>query len=221
MSRVAAAAEELVLSYPASRAVLARNAGERGDPAQVGFRAAYARAARLLGAQASERPTPPPGLAPARPHWTLLDWTRLVLLLRALDAVQPEHRPETVAVLLEGGELGEQESLLRTLALLPEPERYAEVGLLACRTNSGRVFEAIACENAYPGAHFPELGFNQLVLKAIFIEVPVVRIEGLLPRLTPELRRMVADFGRERQAAGRSIPDDVSLILTTPAFLGQ
>jgi hypothetical protein len=75
------------------------------------------------------------------------------------------------------------------------------------------VFEAIACENPFPSAHFPELGMNQLVMKAIFIEVPVARIERLGERLGPELRRMLGGYKSERLAAGRPVPADVDTLL--------
>jgi hypothetical protein len=75
------------------------------------------------------------------------------------------------------------------------------------------VFEAVACENPFPAAHFPELGMNQMVMKAIFIEVPVARIEGLSGRLGPELRRMLEGYESERLAAGRPVPADVSTLL--------
>jgi len=97
--------------------------------------------------------------------------------------------------------------------LFSAPELFLETALLGCRTNARRVFEAIACDNPYPERHFPELEFNQMVIKAIFREVPVSRIEGLARRNGPELRRMARDYASERRAAGRPIPSDVDLIL--------
>ena len=52
-----------------------------------------------------------------------------------------------------------------------------------------------------------------MVLKAIFIEIPVARIEGLADRLTPELAQMASAYGRERRAAGRPVPSDVEYIV--------
>jgi hypothetical protein len=52
-----------------------------------------------------------------------------------------------------------------------------------------------------------------MVLKAIFIEVPVSRIEGLDRRNGAELRRMARDYASERRAAGRPVPSDVDLLL--------
>ena len=118
---------------------------------------------------------------------------------------------------IESGEIGEQESLLRTLSLLPDPARFTETGVGACRTNARRVFDAIACDNPFPAEFFAELAFNQMVLKAVFVEAPVARIEGLAARRTPELLRMARDYASERTAAGRPVPDDIALILRGPS----
>jgi hypothetical protein len=80
------------------------------------------------------------------------------------------------------------------------------------------VFAAIACDNPYPAALFPSLNFNQLVLKVIFNELPLSRVMGYQERITPELQRMARDFGDERRAAGRAVPDDLSLLLNVNDF---
>jgi hypothetical protein len=188
---------------------------ERGDhPATPSFRALHASVSRRLGRAARERPAAPPELAAlARPHLTWTDWVRAALVAAALERLPAVEHAPVVLRLFEGGELGEQESLLRVLALFDEPARFVDTGLLGGRTNARRVFEAAACENPYPSAYFPELGMNQLVMKALFIEVPLARIEGLSARVGAELRRMVADYRSERQAAGRSVPADVDALL--------
>jgi hypothetical protein len=181
----------------------------------IAFRAAYAGSARRLGTRAHEPFTPPAALAAhTRPHWTTVDIVRAALLSRALAVAPPSGQPQVVVTLFDGGEIGEQESLLRTLSLLPEPGRFASAGLNACRTNATRVFAALACENPFPASHLPETGFNQLVLKAIFMELSVRRIEGLRARITPELTRMVESYASERRAAGRPVPDDVGYVLS-------
>ena len=183
--------------------------------ASIAFRAAYAGSARRLGARAREPFTPPPGLAQhTRPHWTLADIVRAALLVRALSVAPESGRPRLVVTLFDGGEIGEQESLLRTLSLLPAPERFVSAGLNACRTNATRVFAALACENPFPESYLPDAGFNQMVLKAIFMELSVRRIEGLLSRRNPELERMLEGYASERVAAGRPVPDDVGYVLS-------
>ncbi len=111
------------------------------------------------------------------------------------------------------GELREQQAVLRALPHLPAPERFLGVAVEAVRHNATSVIGAIACDNAYPAAHFPEAAFNQMVLKSLFVGLPLARIVGLPARTGAELRRMVQGYVSERRAAGRSIPDDAALIL--------
>jgi hypothetical protein len=193
---------------------LDRALGSARRPAAPAFRAAYASIPRRLAACAGEAVAPPAELrAFARPHWTATDWVRLALVEHALSGLPAAEHASLVAQVFEGGELGEQESLLRTLLLLPEPERFVETAIQACRMHTVRVFAAIACENAYPARFFPALNFNQMVLKSIFIEVSVRRIESLASRVTPELARMVEGYASERRAAGRPVPADADFIL--------
>lgn len=213
MAETARLTEELVRAHVPA-ALFERVVETASTPGAVAFRALFAGISRRLGAAAPSTITPPPELAGlARPHFTLTDWTRLLLVLRALERFAPAEGPAFLLRTYEAGEIGEQESVLRTLSLLPDPGRFTETGVAGCRTNAKRVFEAIACDNPFPAAHFPELNYNQLVMKAVFIEAPVARIEGLAARRNPELFRMARDYASERRAASRPIPPDIALIL--------
>ncbi len=145
--------------------------------------------------------------------WGLDGLCRGALLLHAAAALAPGELEVLVEESFLGGDTRERQAVLRTLVLLPDPGRFVPLAVEACRTSVQPVFEAIACENPYPGLHFPESSFNQMVLKAVFIEVAVGRILGLEARITPELRRMAADYASERRAAGRSVPADVERLL--------
>ena len=105
----------------------------------------------------------------------------------------------------------EQQSWLRAIALWPEAKAFLPQAIDACRTNIIPVFEALACENPYPAAHFPERNFNQMVLKAMFNTIALARIVGRPARLNPELSRMARDYAAERTAAGRTVPADINL----------
>jgi hypothetical protein len=215
MADTARILEDFARNEPSARPFVARALELAAEPESVAFRAMFASVARRLGPAASAPLSSAPALGDVvRAHWTLTDWIRAALLARALASVAPEARAAHVQTLFEAGEIGEQESILRTLELLPEPGRFADTALLGCRTNARRVFEAIACDNAYPERHFAEPPFNQMVLKAIFIEVPVARIEGLERRNGPELARMARDYASERRAAGRPVPSDVDRVIS-------
>ncbi|RYZ04974.1 MAG: hypothetical protein EOO73_21510 [Myxococcales bacterium] len=199
-------------SLPDGARFFERAEKELAGPPGLRFRGLLASVPRRLGDVAQVLAEAPADLPEARPHWTLTDYARLWLVARALPLVGSAEQPDFVLQLFEGGELGEQVSLLRVLAALPEPERFLETGLQACRTNARDVFEAIVCENAFLSAHFPELNFNQAVMKAIFMEVSIHRIERLEPRITPELARMASSYASERRAAGRPVPADAEFL---------
>lgn len=153
-----------------------------------------------------------PGLSCER--WALEDLVRATILLEAARVVEDASVwIATAAACYENGDAHEQQSWLRAISLLPLAERFVAFGIDACRSHIQPTFEAIACDNPYPSVHFPDLNFNQLVLKALFIGVPLARIVGLRRRLNPDLSRMARDYAAERRAAGRSVPADLPLAL--------
>lgn len=146
--------------------------------------------------------------------WGLDEVGRAALLIEVLADLALEEHFSLVGELFVKGEIREKQAVLRVLAYLPEPQRFLDAAVEACRSHVQPIFEAIACENPYPAAHFPEPNFNQMVLKALFTGVPLRRIVGLTDRVTDELRRMAADYASERRAAGRSVPADIGDLLS-------
>lgn len=176
------------------------------------FFAAFGGAGRRLG-RAALTPTPAEedalrsgGLRGLSPCLGVDECGRMALLLTAMEAVPASEAVAFVDEAFRKGEVRERQAVLRALAYLPQPERFVEIGMEACRTSVQTVFEAIACENPFPASHFPELHFNHLVLKAFFTETATERIFGLADRLTPELARMLEGYESERRAAGRPVP---------------
>ena len=178
------------------------------------------------------------GAAPVRPdarEIAVLEGTRLPLPLgwplsavaRAgwLGELGSRLEPAEFHALCVGqfktGDNGERLAILKALQLLPEPARFVDLAIDACRSHVQDVFEAIACENPYPARHFPEANFNQLVLKAFFTQVEVRRIAQLSERITPELVRMAHAYASERRAAGRSVPADLELVTLAPSREGS
>jgi hypothetical protein len=136
---------------------------------------------------------------------------------RAEDAriallVEHDVDPVTATDLFAHGDNDERRAILRALPRLRDPARFLALAIEACRTSVVPVFEAIACDNRFPTTHFPDANFNQMVLKAVFVGVPLARVVGLQTRLSPDLSRMARDYAAERRAAGRAIPDDLALI---------
>jgi hypothetical protein len=154
-------------------------------------------------------------------HWGADEAYRALLLL-SLDPLPPDGFVDLALDVFRKGDSREQESWLRGLALLPGAERFLATAIDSCRTNIMPLFESIACENPYPARYFPELNFNQMVLKCLFNGVAVHRIVGLEQRFGAELSRMADDYAAEREAAGRAVPVDLWLVQAphaTPAML--
>jgi len=187
-----------------------------GTPPQpMKLRIGLARAARKLGHEplelsVAEREALPVG--PGYGRWVLRDFGRASLLLTALERLAASEHLALVEPLIRRSDAGEQVSLLRAAPLLPEPERFTAVVVDACRTNSVEVFEAIACDNPFPRDFFSDGAYNQIVIKAMFVDSGVDRIVGLAERVNPEMVRMAADYAAERRAAARSIPPGVDTI---------
>ena len=201
---------------PPARAWFARASAAAGGEADRGaLHEAFTSATRRLGRVrrvASEDEIA--RLAAAGVSWPVGDWAadelgRAALLVGAAGRLPGAELERFVDECYRQGDGAERQAILRSLPLLPAPERFLEIGVDACRSHIQPLFEAIACENPYPSRHFPELNFNQMVLKALFTGVALARIMLLDDRVTPELGRMAADFASERRAAGRSVPPDI------------
>jgi hypothetical protein len=149
-------------------------------------------------------------------QWNQLETLRLALLLAS-----PDIDTEAFVLAFEYGfrfaDLGESCALYRSLPLLPDGARFIARAREGCRSNIRPVFEAVACDSPYPARHFGDVSWRQLVIKAIFLDVPLWRVDGLDERLSPELARMALDLVDERRSAGRPVPPQLWLCLGSHA----
>nr|WP_222531851.1 EboA domain-containing protein [Azospirillum sp. 412522] len=172
-------------------------------PGSPEFMRLFAVAGRKLGGTAPQGR--PPGWPPAR-------IARAALLAASVHAAAAEA-PARLAAAFRRSDSAERAAILQSLMLLPDPARFADLAADACRSSVQPVFEAIACDNRFPAAHFAEPVFNQMVLKAVFTGAPLARVAGLAERTTAGLRRMAADFRDERRSSGRPVPADLDFLL--------
>lgn len=145
----------------------------------------------------------------ARP---LAELGRIVLLAKALDELPEGEHLRLVEDVYRLGGHEEQIAVLRSLSILPGPERFVAIAADGVRTNAVDILAAIACDNPYPARHFSFDAFNQLVMKVVFNNLPLARVVGLPARTNAELARMARDFAAERRAAARPVPSDLSVI---------
>ncbi|MCR4318017.1 MAG: EboA domain-containing protein [Planctomycetes bacterium] len=140
--------------------------------------------------------------------WMLDDLARASMLVFGVPRSE-----SLLAKILETAEMREHAAVLKALSLFDPEGNLHEIGEEGVRTNIRDVFRGIASGNPYPKRSFSDLAFNQLVLKALFIEVPVSSIVGLAERWTHALGRMAEDYRAERAAAGREVFEDIETVI--------
>lgn len=148
----------------------------------------------------------------AQPGWDPRGWSvdqagRILLLLAGGGTGAPFGT--RLRGLLATADLAESITFYRGLPLYPDPELLVDRARDGVRTSIRPVFEAVAHANPYPAAFFDEPAWNQLVLKALFIETTLAPIQGLDRRANPTLARMLCDYAHERWAAGRSVSPEL------------
>lgn len=150
--------------------------------------------------------------AAARSGWDPAEWSvdetaRILVLIEAGRSGMPFVRLFTD--LCRSADVHEAIALYRGLPLYPEPERLEPQAAEGVRTNLRAVFEAVAHRNPYPRECFDENRWNQMVLKALFIDSRLAPIQGLDERANPALARILCDYAHERWAAGRPVSPEL------------
>lgn len=149
-------------------------------------------------------------------EWTVAEAARVVFILTAASA-RPATGHDIIETLFRRGDESERATIARAMALIDPQAQLLHLILEAGRANSLVLVGAVTLANPYPAAHYSDAQFNQLVLKALFLGLPVARISGLARRANAELSRMCEDYYDERTAARRSVPADIWLALAPHA----
>jgi hypothetical protein len=149
----------------------------------------------------------------ARPSWHPAGWsidqlarTRIVLALSPSDA---ERWLKTLDQLFAAAGVEELIALYQALPLLPHQQRLAPRIAEGIRSNMTAVFNAVALNNPIASEQLTDDAWNQMMLKALFVNSPVARMVGAERRANQVLAQMLIDYARERYAAKRPIPLDL------------
>jgi len=149
------------------------------------------------------------GPLPGLPGWTV-DQAARVRLLLALPR-RGEALASEVHELYRHGDPAERIAVLRGLWPLAVRRGLGAGGLPivrdALRSNDSRLIQAAL--GPYAAEHLADGDYRQAVLKCVFVGIPLAAVAGLERRSDAELSRMLLDYARERQAAGREVPPDI------------
>ena len=130
--------------------------------------------------------------------------TRLYLLITVLET-DFEYFSVKVAKIIELADRSELITFLKYLILLPKADYFKPMAVEALRTNMTPVFEAISMKNPYPSNYFDDQQWNQMYLKAAFMQLNLSAIVDIDERSNAELSRIISDYAHERWAASRQI----------------
>lgn len=133
-----------------------------------------------------------------------LQLSRIYLLAAALESDEHTFVP-AVQKLIEVADKGELSTFLTFLHLLPHREQFRNLAVEALRTNISSVFDAIALNNPYPAEFMEEAQWNQMFLKAAFMQRPLHMIYDIDNRANPALAQIITDYAHERWAASREV----------------
>lgn len=195
-----------------SEALTRRCAEIRTSPERI--RVLFPAAAREIGRTAG-----PPDTDPGADRIEDEARARLLEVLADVLAARPDDLVREVADLYRYGDADERRAVLRALPLLGLGSAEPLLALVrdGLRTNDPRLIAAAM--GGYAAEHLEIEAWRHGVLKCLFTSVPLRLVARLRDRADDELRRMVRDYAREREAAGRDVPADATDLLrpaTTP-----
>jgi hypothetical protein len=136
--------------------------------------------------------------------WDQLQTARSYLLLH-FEEKESTNWVTALNKLFETADMHEQQSLYAALPIMPFQHEMMERAIEGLRTNISSVFDAVALNNPYPSQYFDERAWNQMVLKAVFMQRPLYQIQNSDKRANAELAKILVDFAHERWAAGRMV----------------
>ncbi len=133
-----------------------------------------------------------------------LELARTFMLVRILES-NFDFFEDKVRNIIGIADTSELETLLKYLVLLPNAGNFKFAAVEALRTNIATIFDAIAMNNPYPALYFNAQQWNQMYLKAAFMQRDLSQIVDVDKMANKELARIISDYAHERWAASRTI----------------
>ena len=116
---------------------------------------------------------------------------------------------QQVAMLVDTSEINELLAIFRGFALFPHPEALEPKAREAIRSTMRPVYEAMSHRNPYPFEFFDEAAWNQMIVKAFFLDSSIWQIQGVDERYNADLSVILISLVQERWAAGRFIAPEI------------
>ncbi|MDZ7719201.1 MAG: EboA domain-containing protein [Balneolaceae bacterium] len=148
-----------------------------------------------------------------RKNWEPIDWSadqlgRVFLMLNFAKNGKNEFLEKIEKIFLTS-DMGEAVALYKGIPLYPCQEEFKKRAAEGIRSNMTTVFNAVAHHNPYPAEYMDEGAWNQVVLKALFVESSLYKIIGLDERANKTLAKILVEYAHERWSAGREVSPEL------------
>ena len=114
-----------------------------------------------------------------------------------------------MSLLVDTSEINELLAIFRGFALFPHPQALEPKAREAIRSTMRPVYEAMAHRNPYPLEFFDEAAWNQMIVKAFFLDSSIWQIQGVDERYNLDLSIVLIKLVQERWAADRFIAPEI------------
>lgn len=141
-------------------------------------------------------------------HWSIDDLGRTLLTLSIAEEDKDVFFEKLEKTFISS-DIGEGIALYQSLPLLPHPNDLTDRAAEGLRTNITSIFNAVAHRNPYPADYLDDDAWNQMVLKALFVETPLYPIQNIDDRANKKLADMLVDYAHERWAADRDVSPEL------------
>jgi len=144
---------------------------------------------------------------------TTAEIIRILLIKIALNGLTHSEQGHLLKQYYRGADESEKMAWLKGLLYVDEQGDVLNTVINVSRCNSLNEFSALALNNDYAAQHFPELNFNQLVLKSLFMGLDISCISTLSSRLNARLTNMCFAYAIEQALANRIPPASIWLAI--------
>ena len=137
--------------------------------------------------------------------WNKQELVRVVLMI-ALDTSENKR---ILNSFYESAEMQELVAFFKGLYLLENAEEFTLSVEEGIRTNMVNVFDSFTAGNPFANTYLEEWAWNQLVLKALFLDRPLFTIHDIDKRKNQSLADMLQDYVNERWSASREVSPEI------------
>ncbi|MDH5381952.1 MAG: EboA domain-containing protein [Cyclobacteriaceae bacterium] len=144
-----------------------------------------------------------PGFENSR--WTKDEFCRLAFILH----IPVDTNKTILENLFQTADLRELEVLYKCLFFLDNASEFSRRAEEGVRSSMQNVFDAVTLNNPFASRYMGEDGWNQMVLKAVFMQRPLYQIVGIGEKANSKLASILSDYAHERWAAKRVITPEL------------